>query len=45
MGTYRLKREFDQSRYQVDERVTVIIVLMVTGHLYHQTIKIAKSNA
>ena len=40
MGTYRLKQEFDQSRYQVDKRGSVIIVLKIKGRLYHQTIKI-----
>ena len=43
MGTYRLKQEFDQSRYQVYKRGTVIIVLKVKEHLYHQTIKIART--
>ena len=43
MGTYRLKQEFDQSRYQVCKRGTVIIVLKVKEHLYQQTIKIARA--
>lgn len=44
MGTYRLKQEFDQSRYQVDKRGSVIIVLKIKGRLYHQTIKIDQTN-